>query len=214
MRDRIDLPPTDMKLDIHPLDPSRWPDLEAIFNAKGCSMARQCWCMYYRRSGGRGKLPQGMSIAEFNRSQLRAVVDAGRPPGLIGYLEGTPVGWVSLGPRQDYGRLAKSPVMKPVDDEPVWSIVCFVVPSAYRGQGVARALLDGAVAYARERGAKLVEAYPVDLSVRADAQSVWFGTKAMYDAAGFEEVARRTPERPIVRLDAGPAQRARKARGR
>jgi ribosomal protein S18 acetylase RimI-like enzyme len=188
-----------MQLAIHPLTPDRWSDLEAIFNAKGCSIARQCWCMYYRRSGGRGKMPEGATIAQFNRAHLRAVVDAGRPPGLIGYLDGTPVGWVSLGPREDYGRLAKSPLMKPVDDKAVWSIVCFVVPSAYRGQGVARALLDGATAYARRHGAKLVEAYPVDLSVRGDAESLWFGTKSMYDAAGFEEVARRKPERPIVR---------------
>jgi ribosomal protein S18 acetylase RimI-like enzyme len=196
-----------MKLTVHPLTPAHWPDLEAIFNAKGCSIARQCWCMYYRRSGGRGKMPEGMTIAEFNKSQMRAVVEAGRPPGLIGYLDGQPVGWVSLGPREDYGRLAKSPVMKPVDEQPVWSIICFVVPSEYRAQGVARALLDGAIAYARERGAKLVEAYPVDLSVRGEAESLWFGTKTMYDAAGFEEVARRKPERPIVRMKIGKAPR-------
>jgi ribosomal protein S18 acetylase RimI-like enzyme len=188
-----------MNLDVHPLTPARWPDLEAIFNAKGCSIARQCWCMYYRRSGGRGPMPEGTTIAQFNRSQLREVVDAGRPPGLIGYVDGHPVGWVSLGPREDYGRLARSPVMKPVDEQPVWSIVCFVVPSAYRKQGVARALLDGAIAYAREQGARLVEAYPVDLSVCGEAESLWFGAKTMYDAAGFEEVARRKPERPIVR---------------
>jgi ribosomal protein S18 acetylase RimI-like enzyme len=196
-----------MKLTIHPLDSARWPDLESIFDAKGCSIARQCWCMYYRRSGGRGKMPQGMTVAQFNKSQLRAVVDAERPPGLVGYLDGKPVGWVSLGPREDYGRLAKSPVMKPVDEQPVWSIVCFVVPSAYRGQGIARALLDGAIGYAREHGARLVEAYPVDLSVREAAESLWFGTKTMYDAAGFEEVARRKPERPIVRLQTAQARR-------
>lgn len=195
-----------MELTMHPLTPARWPHLEAIFEAKGCSIARQCWCMYYRRSGGRGKTPEGMSIAQFNKSQLRAVVDSGRPPGLIGYRDGQPVGWVSLGPREAYGRLARSPVMKPIDDRPVWSIICFVVPSEYRGQGVARALLDGAITYARERGAKLVEAYPVDLSARADAESLWFGTKTMYDAAGFEEVARRKPDRPIVRMETVPAR--------
>jgi ribosomal protein S18 acetylase RimI-like enzyme len=199
-----------MKLDIQPLTRARWPDLEAIFAAKGCSIARHCCCMYYRRSGGRGKLPEGMTIAEFNKSKLRALAASGQPPGLIGYLDGQPVGWVSLGPREDYAKLAKSPVMKPVDDQPVWSIVCFVVPSQFRGEGVARALLDGAIASARERGATLVEAYPVDLSVRGDAQSLWFGTKSMYDAAGFAEVARRTPERPIVRLV--PAAPARKRR--
>ena len=70
--------------------------------------------------------------------------------GLIGYRGKVPVGWVSVGPRSDYAKLARSPVMKPVDDQPVWSIICFVVPSEYRGQGVARALLAGAVAYAKK----------------------------------------------------------------
>jgi ribosomal protein S18 acetylase RimI-like enzyme len=90
--------------------------------------------------------------------------------------------------------------MKPVDDQPVWSIICFVVPAAFRGQGVARALLDGAVAYARKRGVRWLEAYPVDRSDRASDESMWFGAKSMYDAAGFEEVARRKPHRPIVRI--------------
>ncbi len=196
-----------MKLTMEPLTPERWPDLETLFNAKGCSIARQCWCMYYRRSGARGQLPEGTTIAQHNRAQLRALADTDGPPGLIGYLHGQPVGWVSLGPREDYAKLERSPVMKPVDDQPVWSIICFVVPSEYRGQGVARALLDGAVAYARRRGVRLLEAYPVDQSVRADAQSLWFGTKTMYDAAGFEEVARRKPERPIVRLGIGRRRR-------
>src|SRR5438093_6850424 len=92
--------------------------------------------------------------------------------------------------------------MKAVDERPVWSIVCFVVPSQYRGQGVARALLDGAIAYARERGVALLEAYPVDKPRRSADDSMWFGAKSMYDAAGFEEVARRKPNRPIVRIRA------------
>jgi ribosomal protein S18 acetylase RimI-like enzyme len=89
--------------------------------------------------------------------------------------------------------------MKPVDDRPVWSIVCFVVPSEFRGQGVAHALLRGAVAFARKRGARLVEAYPVDKARRSPDDAMWFGAKSMYDRAGFAEVARRRPARPIVR---------------
>ena len=104
-------------------------------------------------------------------------------------------------PREEFAKLARSPVMKPVDDEPVWSIICFVVPSLHRGQGVARALLDGAIAYARKRGATLVEAYPVDRSERSKDDAMWFGAKAMYDHAGFKEVARRKPTRPVVRLE-------------
>ena len=111
-----------------------------------------------------------------------------------------PVGWVSLGPRETYARLARSPVMRAVDDRPVWSIVCFVVPSEYRGQGVARALLQGAIAYAKKCGAALVEAHPVDKPTRAKDESMWFGAKSMYDKAGFVEVARRKPQRPVVRI--------------
>ena len=111
-----------------------------------------------------------------------------------------PVGWISLGPRPDYARLARSPTMRAVDDAPVWSIVCFVVPSAFRGQGVSRELLAGAVAFARRRGATLLEAYPVDRAVPGASHAPWFGSKTLFDEAGFTEVARRRPARPIVRL--------------
>ncbi|MBN8511394.1 MAG: GNAT family N-acetyltransferase, partial [Burkholderiales bacterium] len=131
---------------------------------------------------------------------LKALVDGGRPPGLIGYRDGVPVGWVALGPRADFAKLARSPVMKPVDTRPVWSIVCFVVPSADRRQGVAHALLAGAVAWAQAQGATLVEGYPVDRAGRASDDAMWFGAKSMFDAAGFVEVARRKPQRPVVRL--------------
>ena len=189
-----------MELTVRPLTPARWPHLEALFGAKGCSVARGCWCMYYRRSGAQDASGPAGSRADRNKSQLKALVDSGKPPGLIGYRGQVPVGWVSLGPREDYAKLARSPVMKPVDDQPVWSIVCFVVPSEFRGQGVARALLEGAVAYAKRRGARLVEAYPVDKPTRSNDEFIWFGALSMYEKAGFSEVARRRPERPIVRL--------------
>jgi GNAT superfamily N-acetyltransferase len=188
---------------VAPLTPERWPDLEAIFLARGCAVARGCWCMYYRRSGTRGPLPAGTTAAQANRADLRALVDAGPPPGLVGYRDGVPVGWVTLAPRERFAKLARSPVMKPVDDRPVWSIVCFVVPAEHRGQGVARALLDGALAYAKAQGATLVEAYPVDRPGRAADDAMWFGAKSMFDRAGFVEVARRKPQRPVVRLALG-----------
>jgi len=187
-----------MKLTVLPLTPKRWPDLEAIFHAKGCSVARNCWCMYYRRSGASEPLP-GTTRAQTNCAELKALVDAGNPPGLIGYQGKTPVGWISLGPREDYAKLKRSPVMKAVDDKPVWSIICFVVPSEYRGQGVAHALLKGAITYAKQHGANLLEAYPVDKRARASDDAMWFGAKSMYDKAGFNEVARRKLQRPVVR---------------
>jgi GNAT superfamily N-acetyltransferase len=189
-----------MTLVVRPLAPNRWNDLEAVFNAKGCSVARGCWCMYYRVSGKGAYTRPGDSQRLRSKQALKALADRDPPPGLLGYRGETPVGWISLGPRQDYAKLAKSPVMKPVDEQPVWSVVCFVVPSEYRKQGVARELLAAAIEYAKERGARLLEAYPVDKDHPSAAEAPWFGSKRMFDEAGFEEVARRRPARPVVRL--------------
>lgn len=188
-------------LRVEPLTPERWPDLEALFAAPGCSVARHCWCMYYRVSGAKAVMPAGSDEAKANRAALKRLVDAGRPPGLIGYRDGKPVGWISLGPRADFAKLARSPVMKPVDDRPVWSILCFVVPSQFRRRGVARALLEAAVPWAKAQGAMLIEGYPVDREGRSSDDSMWFGAKSMFDAVGFEEVARRKAGRPVMRLE-------------
>lgn len=188
------------RLQAKPLTRERWGDFESIFGARGCSVARVCWCMYYRLSGCEADPPAGCTRAAANRKRMKALVDAGRFTGLIGYRDRTPVGWVSFGPREEFRKLARSPVMKPVDAQPVWSIICFVVPAEFRDQGMAHALLRAAVAYAKKHGAKIVEAYPVDRKTRAADDSMWFGSKSMYDAAGFDEVARRRPARPIVRL--------------
>jgi GNAT superfamily N-acetyltransferase len=177
-----------MKLTVLPVTPDRWPDLEAVFTARGCSVARGCWCMAYRRSGVQKPWPAGTSRAEGNHGKV-------------------PVGWVSLAPREEFAKLKRSPVMKPVDDIPVWSVICFVVPSAHRSQGVAHALLRGAIAYARKHGATLIEAYPVDKAGRSSDDAMWFGAKSMYDRAGFDEVARRKPTRPVVRLRCNEARR-------
>jgi ribosomal protein S18 acetylase RimI-like enzyme len=148
----------------------------------------------------RRNIAAGNDARPGDRARLKALVDTGHPPGLIGYRGKVPVGWVSIGPREAYAKLKRSPVMKPVDEQPVWSIVCFVVPSEYRGQGVAQALLRGAVVYAKKQGATLVEAYPVDKPALSKDDYMWFGAKVMYDNAGFKEVARRKPQRPIVRI--------------
>ena len=189
-----------MDIKVLPATPARWPDVEAVFEARGCGLARGCWCMYYRHSGALAPLPAGTTRAASFRAELKALVDGGRPPGLLGYRGKTPVGWVSLGPREDFEKLRRSPVMRAVDDRPVWSIICFVVPGDQRRQGVARALLDGAIAYAKKRGATLLEAYPVDRREPSKDDAMWFGAKSMYDRAGFVEVARRRPGRPVVRL--------------
>jgi GNAT superfamily N-acetyltransferase len=113
-------------------------------------------------------------------------------------LAGKPVGWVSLGPREDYPRLNRSPIMKALDEKPVWSVVCFFVDGGARGRGVARGLLDGAIAHARSQGAALLEAYPID-KPRIAEESTWFGPKKIFDRVRFREMARRTPTRPLMR---------------
>lgn len=198
-----------MDLHIEPVTSDNWKDLEALFAAKGCSMARGCWCMAYRESGAQA-VTEGKTPTEARKAKLRALAREAKPaPGLLAYrVEGrkegagarTPVGWVTLGPREHFARLAKSPVMKPVDAAPVWSVVCFVVPPAFRHQGVAHALLQGAVAFAKQRGATLLEAYPVDKDPPGADDWLWHGAASMYGKAGFVEVARRKPTRPVVRL--------------
>jgi GNAT superfamily N-acetyltransferase len=195
------------RLEIEPLTRDRWRDLVDLFDRPGASIARGCFCMAYRRSG-KHEPPAGVTHSEANKRALKALVDRGVVPGLIGYENGRPVGWISLGPREDYARLQRSPVMKPVDEKPVWSIVCFFVDAKSRHQGVAGALLKGAMQWAREKGVTLLEAYPCDKRATND-DAMWFGAKSMFDRAGFVEVARRKPARPVMRKAIrGAAKRA------
>ena len=182
---------TDHSLEIVPLTPERLPDLAELFGQGGDP--RWCWCAWYR--------VRNVDFANADAARHRAILEAavvedageGRAPGLVAYEGGTCVGWVSLGPRGDYERLATSRVLAPVDDAPVWSIVCFVVGRRSRGKGVARALLDAALDYAREHGASIIEAYPVEVpeGERIAAANAYHGTLSMFERAGFEVVARR-----------------------
>jgi GNAT superfamily N-acetyltransferase len=187
-----------MTLRIEPLTPERWDDLVDLFARPGLSVARGCYCMFYRRTG-QNRPPAGMTYSEANKRALKSLVDRRVVPGLLGYENGRAIGWISLGPRDDYARLRRSPVMKPVDDKPVWSIICFVVDPKARRRGVARKMLDGAMAWARKQGATLLESYPCDKGKNARDDSMWFGAKSMFDRAGFVEVARRKPARPVMR---------------
>lgn len=191
-----------MEVTVRPLTLELWGDLEKVFLSRGCSQARGCWCMYYRESG-KVETPPDVTPSEYRKRRLAELAASDEPPGLLGYSGGVPVGWVSLGPRSSFPRLARSPVLKPVDDAPVWSIVCFVVPGPYRRSGVAAALLKGAMGYARMRGAGMLEAYPFHRQAQGRDEWLWFGVKSMYDRAGFVEVARRRPDRPVMRLRLG-----------
>jgi GNAT superfamily N-acetyltransferase len=147
-----------------------------------------------------------VSAAEFSeeagaglRRRFEAIVSEGREPGLLAYRHGQPVGWVAVAPREEFGRMQRSPTVKPVDDTPVWAVNCFYVDREHRRTGVARALLDAAVAFARQRGATAVEGIPTDTAGgRRQSSDVYTGTMAMFESAGFVEIARRGA-RPVVR---------------
>jgi GNAT superfamily N-acetyltransferase len=141
------------------------------------------------------------------------LVGGGVVPGLLGYLDGRPAGWISLGPREDYEKLRRSPIMKPVDDLPVWSVVCSYVARPYRGQGLQHRLLAAAIDFARGNGVRTLEAYPVDKAERSHDDSMFFGSRSLYEAAGFREVVRRSPTRVVMRRDLRPRRSASRASG-
>ncbi len=183
-----------MPLDIQPVTVERWPDLERLFGPNGADAG--CWCMYLRLTG----LELEANGNAGNRRAMKAIVEDNRIPGLLAYNGDRPVGWVSVAPRPEYGRVERSPITRPVDDEPAWSIVCFFVDPTARGTAAGRALLEAAVQHATAAGAQLIEAYPVDTTTgRISASDAWHGTAAMFQAAGFHEVTRRNSTRPIMR---------------
>ncbi len=134
-----------------------------------------------------------------NKRAFRKVVTAGPPPGVLAYAGDRPVGWCAVAPRTDYPRFGRSRVLAPVDDEPVWSVTCFFVARPWRGRGVSRALLEAATRYARARGGRIVEGYPIDAKGKAPDVFVYTGLASAFEQAGFREVARRSPTRPIMR---------------
>jgi GNAT superfamily N-acetyltransferase len=178
----------------HALTPERWVDFERLFGPRGACAG--CWCMFERLTRAEWERQRG----EGNKRALRAIVEAGEIPGLVAYAGEVPAAWCSVGPRETYASLERSRILKRVDDQPVWSIVCFFTARTYRGQGATVGLLRAAVDYAREHGARIVEGYPVDArQQRISDLSAWHGTLAAFQQVGFVEVARRSETRPIMR---------------
>jgi GNAT superfamily N-acetyltransferase len=136
-----------------------------------------------------------------NKQALHGIVASKEPAGMLAYSAAKPVGWCAIAPPEAYVRLENSRVLKPVDDRTVWSVSCFFVSRPYRRTGFTQALLEAAVEYARQRGAKIVEGYPQDVQKDLPGAFVWTGVLATYRRAGFKEVVRRSPTRPIVRKD-------------
>lgn len=119
---------------------------------------------------------------------MRHRCEADHPPGVVTYRDGQQVGWCNMGPRSEITRLAGSRLIRPVDNVAVWSIVCVVVRSGHRRQGVTAPLLEGAVAFAASHGAPAVEAHPVAPRGRMDLTMAFVGTKSMFERGGFRVV--------------------------
>jgi GNAT superfamily N-acetyltransferase len=193
-----------MSVKVQPATPDRWDDLVTAFGRRGNDPS-WCWC---RRFVGRGSAPD-------NRQAMRdEVVHATVPPGLIAYVDDDPAGWTRVGPRSDFplveGNRALRRVLDP--DPGAWWVACFAIDSRRRRFGVATALLDAAVGFARDRGATGVEGHPVDVDAlkaeRVSGSALFTGTMAMFLDAGFHEVARTFPSRPVMRISTTRGARA------
>lgn len=190
---------------IEPATAERWDDLEKLFGPTGAY--GHCWCVFFRRRAKDFTASTSCERSERgkdNRAELRRLTLDGRIPGLLAYEGAEPCGWVSVAPREDFVRLARSRSLRPVDPaEPgVWSVVCFWLPPRRRRRGLGGQLLEGAIEYARANGARVLEAYPVDTAGgRAPSAEIYTGTVQMYRKAGFSMSVHPMSERPIARLE-------------
>jgi len=176
-----------------PLEKENWQDFEKLFGANGACSG--CWCMFWRL---RNKDFQP-NTDEGNRKAMQKLVSDGIVPGLLGYVDGEPVAWVAIAPRTEYIRLENSKVLARVNDQPVWSIVCFFIEHHHRRKGLMLQLIRAAVKYAQEHGAAIVEAYPIETSQKLSGWSSYMGLAQVFKQAGFIEVARHSEHRPNMR---------------
>jgi GNAT superfamily N-acetyltransferase len=181
------------ELSFKPLKRNLWTDFEELFGPRGACAG--CWCMFWKLRGKAFDEVRGYETRQMHKS----IVDSGVSTGLLAYLHGEVVGWVAVEPRSAYERLAHSRILKPVDDQPVWSITCFFVAKPYRRQGITVELLKAAVEHVRSQGGRILEGYPVAASENMPAPFIYTGTASAFEQAGFQEVARRSPTRPIFR---------------
>jgi GNAT superfamily N-acetyltransferase len=195
-----------MAVVLKPLTPDLWPALEDLFGPKGAHGG--CWCMWWRIPGPRKAYQE--RVGQPNHDAFEQVVAKGPPPGLIAFDDdGRPVGWVNIGPRRLYPRFNAARSSAPVEagdaeDPQVWAINCFFVRSGARRAGLMRVLIDGAVAYARERGARVLEAAPLDVERKLIWGEGYVGVASTFRAAGFRSVTNRSQSRPLMRLDLVP----------
>ncbi|MCB0532976.1 MAG: GNAT family N-acetyltransferase [Lewinellaceae bacterium] len=179
-----------------PLTQDSWTAFTTLFGPKGACGG--CWCMLWRLPRQQYDAGKGDS----NRNAMQELVESGTQPGIIGLLDGAPAAWCSVGPRPDFPGLERSRILKPVDDRPVWSITCLFIDKKYRRQGMSGQMIAAAADFARSHGARILEAYPVEpKQENMPAVFAWTGIAAAFLQAGFQEVARRSETRPVLRLE-------------
>jgi GNAT superfamily N-acetyltransferase len=192
-------------LEFHPVTPDRWRDMKALFGPRGACGG--CWCMYWRGTRKQFEMRKGAG----NRRAMKRIIDSGEIPGILAYTGGEPIAWCSIAPRERFSALERSRILAPVDDRPVWSVVCFFVTKQYRRRGVSKAILEAAVRYARDAGARIIEGYPVEPKKGTTPDPfAYTGLASTFRAAGFTEVARRSETRPIMRRLVRPPRASKK----
>ncbi|MGB0658614.1 MAG: GNAT family N-acetyltransferase [Mangrovicoccus sp.] len=181
--------------------PADWTGFTQVMGEKGgCG---GCWCMLWRQS----KKEMDANMGAANRAAMQKRFEDGPPPGLVAWDGERAVGWIQIDRRDAFPRLATSRILKPVDDAEVWSIACFLVHKTHRRSGVSAALLEAACGFAEAQGATTVEGYPIDTKKpKYPAVYAWTGFYGAFRDAGFEEIARRSETRPIMRRSLGAAQ--------
>jgi GNAT superfamily N-acetyltransferase len=193
-----------VSIQVQPATTDRWDDLVTVFGRRGQDPS-WCWCQLFVNSATDEPSPHGLK-PDNRRSLRQEITGASVPPGLIAYVEDQPVGWTRVGPRCCFPRVgANRALARVLDKDPgTWWVACFAIDSRRRRSGVGSALLEAAVTFARDHGATAVEGHPVDAaSLRAahvSGSALFTGTMAMFVAAGFSEVARTFPTRPVMRL--------------
>jgi GNAT superfamily N-acetyltransferase len=198
-----------MSVEVRPATPDRWSDVVSVFGRRGADPS-WCWCQRFIHPVGRDSAALE-SPPTTNRDGLRdEIAHAAVPPGLIAYVDGQPAGWTRVGPRSGLPGVTGNRALARVltEDPRAWWVTCFVVDVRHRRAGVGSALLRAAVDFARHHGATAVEGHPVDAAglsaANVGASAIFTGTMAMFSAAGFTEVARTYPTRPVMRLSVRP----------
>jgi predicted GNAT family acetyltransferase len=193
-----------IRLRVAPANEVPFTDVEAVFGTRGDPA--HCWCQWYKIPGSDWRRFGDEGLRERLQEQVHS---SGIGRGLIAYDGETPVGWCAVEPRSDLPRVRQSTIVKGAtahpdfDDSAVWAVSCFVVPRNHRGRGVARALTEAAIDFARSGGARVVEAYAVDPSIRTKVtpDALFHGTVSMFARAGFTEVARPRPDRAVMQVE-------------